>query len=79
MTAATDRKRFADELRLERAGRERAEELLVKQVLFSAVNCNGSFVSVGSMRHNVPRLFLQNGGQGFKADHPCFDYCSLLA
>lgn len=31
-TAAADRKRLADELRLERAGRERAEELLVKQV-----------------------------------------------
>lgn len=31
-SAAAEKKKLADELRLERAGRERAEELLVRQV-----------------------------------------------
>lgn len=31
-SAAAEKKKLADELRLERAGRERAEEVLVRQV-----------------------------------------------
>jgi hypothetical protein len=43
-TSASERKRLADELKIERAGRQRAEELLVKQVRSACRNMTRSIL-----------------------------------